>query len=186
MYPKALICVAICCVHTLNAVSALFILSMQVSFGGMLKPNPSMNELKAFSLDYSQFYLNSSSKKKKKGSCCDSAYYSLFVVVQWNSSDDIRRNYLMRERRRRQGPREKMKAEGDWGSLLVGEQGRRGGWWWVDSATRRGRETTMGMKVGCVGSMEGSGVNRTLGYVRAVFGFLNEPLSSCVLAAELL
>lgn len=33
---------------------------------------------------------------------------------------------------------------------------------------------------------EGSGTNRTVGYVTAMFGFFNEPLSSCSLATELL
>lgn len=33
---------------------------------------------------------------------------------------------------------------------------------------------------------EGSGTNRTVGYVTAMFGVFNEPLSSCSLATELL
>lgn len=39
------------------------------------------------------------------------------------------------------------------------------------SASRRGREK-MGMKEECVCSTGGSGTNRTVGYVTAVFGFL--------------
>lgn len=33
---------------------------------------------------------------------------------------------------------------------------------------------------------KGSGTTRTVGYATAMFGFFNEPLSSCSLAAELL
>lgn len=46
-------------------------------------------------------------------------------------------------------------------------------------ASRRGRG---GEKMG----RRGSGTTRTVGYATAMFGFFNEPLSSCSLATELL
>lgn len=48
----------------------------------------------------------------------------------------------------------------------------------MGSASRRGRGEEDGD--------EGSGTNRTVGYVTAMFGVFNEPLSSCSLATELL
>ena len=42
----------------------------------------------------------------------------------------------------------------------------------MGSASRRGREKTMGIREECVRSTGGSGMNRTVGYVTAVFGFL--------------
>lgn len=42
----------------------------------------------------------------------------------------------------------------------------------MGSASRRGREKKTGMKEECVCSTGGCGMNRTVGYVTAVFGFL--------------
>lgn len=99
-------------------------------------------------------------------------------------SGSKRGNYLMRTRRRWQGPGEQIKEWGgggeERGGVLVRGQERRaemsccygrGRGWWVGSASRRGREK-MGMKEECVCSTGSSGMNRTVGYVTAIFGSL--------------